>query len=73
MVGGDTNPYYRDFIRAMTEIGYEGYIELRALPPVARRRMARRSTSDIAHQNAQLAAEFMRELIDAELVPARGS
>ena len=27
---------------------------------------------DTPHQNAQLAAEFMRELIDAESVPASG-
>ena len=26
VVGVDTNTYYRDFVRAMAEIGYEGYI-----------------------------------------------
>src|SRR5262249_59377948 len=26
VVGGDTNRYYADFARAMTEIGYDGYI-----------------------------------------------
>ena len=35
---GDTNQYYRDFVRAMREIGYERLHQLRAVPPVARGR-----------------------------------
>ena len=65
VVGEDTNQYYRDFVRAMREIGYNGYIgyELCHQLPVVDGQ-----TVDIeyAHENAQLAAEFMRELIDAE-------
>ena len=69
VVGEDTNEYYRDFIRAMIDIGYEGYLgyELCHQLPVVNGQ-----TVDIsyANHNAQLAAEFMREIIDAELVPA---
>ena len=69
VVGEDTNEYYRDFIRAMIDIGYEGYFgyELCHQLPVVNGQ-----TVDIsyANHNAQLAAEFMREIIDAELVPA---
>jgi sugar phosphate isomerase/epimerase len=69
VVRGDTNEYYRDFVRSMREIGYEGYFgyELcHQLPVVAGQ------TVDIefAHQNARLAAEFMRELIEAESLAA---
>src|SRR5262249_34482904 len=69
VVGDDTNTYYRDFIRAMREIGYTGYLsyELCHQLPVVNGQ-----TVDIgyAHQNAELAARFMRELIDADLVQA---
>ena len=69
VVGGETNEYYRDFVRAMIDIGYEGYIsyELCHQLPVVNGQ-----TVDIgyANHNAQLAAEFLREIIDAELVPA---
>jgi sugar phosphate isomerase/epimerase len=69
VIGEDTNRYYRDFVRAMREIGYNGYLsyELCHQLPVVDGQ-----TVDIgyAHQNAELAAEFMRELIEAELVPA---
>ena len=71
VVGQDTNEYYRDFVRAMADIGYEGYIsyELCHQLPVVNGQ-----TVDIsyANHNAQLAAEFMRDLIVAELVPASG-
>jgi sugar phosphate isomerase/epimerase len=61
-VRGDTNQYYRDFVRAMRDIGYEGYMSYELchdLPVVDGQ------TVDIgyAHQQAQLAAEFMRDLI----------
>lgn len=62
VVTGDTNQYYRDFVRAMNDIGYRGYLsyELCHRLPVVDGQ-----TVDIsfAHQNAQLAAEFMRDLI----------
>jgi sugar phosphate isomerase/epimerase len=66
---GDTNQYYRDFVRAMRDIGYQGYMSYELchpLPAVDGR------TVDIsyAHQNAQLAAAFMRDLIESEPVPA---
>jgi sugar phosphate isomerase/epimerase len=69
VVGVDTNEYYRDFVRAMAEIGYDGYMsyELCHQLPVVNGQ-----TVDIsyAHENARLAAEFMRDLIASELVPA---
>jgi len=65
---GDTNQYYKDFVRAMHVIGYQGYLsyELCHTLPVIDGQ-----TVDIgyAHQNAQLAAEFMRDLIESESVP----
>ncbi len=63
VVRGDTNQYYRDFVRAMREIGYEGYISYELCHPLP---VVDGQTVDIgyAHQNAQLAAEFMRDLID---------
>jgi len=66
VVGGDTNQYYRDFVRSMSEIGYEGYIgyELCHQLPVVDGQTVGIEFADI---NAQLAAEFMRELIDAEV------
>jgi sugar phosphate isomerase/epimerase len=69
VVRGDTNEYYRDFVRSMRDIGYEGYFgyELCHQLPVVNGQ-----TVDIefAHQNAQLGAEFMRELIEAESLVA---
>ena len=65
VVTGETNQYYRDFVRAMNEIGYEGYIgyELcHQLPVVDGRTVG----IDYADQNAEQAALFMRALIDAE-------
>ena len=71
IVRGDTNEYYRDFVRSMRDIGYEGYFgyELCHQLPVVNGQ-----TVDIefAHQNAQLAAEFMRELIEVESLAASG-
>ncbi|MFO0892311.1 MAG: sugar phosphate isomerase/epimerase family protein [Isosphaeraceae bacterium] len=65
VVMGDTNQYYRDFIRAMHDIGYKGYFgyELCHQLPVVDGQ-----TVDIgyAHQNARLAAEFLREIITSE-------
>jgi sugar phosphate isomerase/epimerase len=65
VVGEDTNGYYRDFVRAMNEIGYNGYIgyELcHQLPVVEGQTVG----IEYADEQARLAAEFMRALIDAE-------
>ena len=66
VVGEETDQYYRDFIRSMSEIGYEGYLgyELcHQLPVVDGQTVG----IEYADQNAQMAAEFMRELIDSEV------
>jgi len=63
IVGEDTKRYYRDFVRSMNEIGYEGYIgyELcHQLPVVDGQTVG----IEYADQNARMAAEFMRDLID---------
>lgn len=61
IVGDDTNQYYRDFIDAMREIGYKGYFgyELCHQLPTANGRTV---GIEYAHHNAQLAAEFLRDL-----------
>jgi sugar phosphate isomerase/epimerase len=71
VIGGDTNQYYRDFVRSMNEIGYSGYIgyELCHKLPVVDGQTVGIEFADI---NAQLAAEFMRELIDAEVAVLSG-
>jgi sugar phosphate isomerase/epimerase len=68
VIGEETNRYYRDFVRSMNEIGYDGYIgyELCHQLPVINGQTV---GIEYADQNAQLAAEFMRELIASE-VPA---
>jgi sugar phosphate isomerase/epimerase len=72
IVTGDTNQYYRDFVRAMRDIGYKGFIgyELCHQLPVVDGQ-----TVDIrfAHENARLAARFMRELIESESVGSKAS
>ncbi|WP_435009556.1 sugar phosphate isomerase/epimerase family protein [Tundrisphaera lichenicola] len=68
VIGEETNRYYADFVRSMNEIGYDGYIgyELcHQLPVIDGQTVG----IDFADQNAKMAAEFMRELIEAE-VPA---
>ena len=65
VVTGETNHYYRDFARAMHEIGYHGYISYELchqLPVVNGETVG----IEFAHKNAQLAAEFMREIVKAE-------
>ncbi len=71
VVQGDTNQYYRDFIRSMDEIGYKGYVsyELCHQLPVVDGQTV---NIEYAHQNAQLAAEFMRDLITTEARSASG-
>ena len=68
---GDTNQYYRDFVRAMRSIGYKGYLSYELCHPLP---VVGGQTVDIAyaHENAQLAAEFMRDLIESESVSTRG-
>ena len=68
---GDTNQYYGDFVRAMRAIGYGGYLSYELCHPLP---VVDGQTVDIgyAHENAQLAAEFMRDLIESESVPASG-
>ena len=66
VVGEDTNRYYRDFARCMGEIGYDGYIgyELcHQLPVVDGRTVG----IEYADEQARLAAEFMRTVIDQEI------
>src|SRR5204863_5524602 len=72
VVTGVTNQYYQDFARAMQEISYDGYISYELchqLPVVNGETVG----IEFAHKNAQLAAEFMREIIKAEYAnkPAR--
>ena len=65
IITGETNQYYRDFARAMHEIGYHGYTSYELchqLPVVNGETVG----IEFAHKNAQLAAEFMREIIKAE-------
>ncbi len=65
VITGETNKYYRDFARAMHEIGYQGYTSYELchqLPVVNGETVG----IEFAHKNAQLAAEFMREIIKAE-------
>jgi sugar phosphate isomerase/epimerase len=66
IVGEDTNRYYADFARAMTEIGYDGYIgyELcHQLPVIDRHTVG----IEYADEQARLAAEFMRAIKAADV------
>jgi len=65
VITGETNQYYRDFARAMHEIGYQGYTSYELchqLPLLNGETVG----IEFAHKNAQLAAEFMRGIIQAE-------
>jgi sugar phosphate isomerase/epimerase len=62
VVGGETNQYYRDFVSAMRGIGYQGYLSYELchqLPLVDGQTVG----IEFAHKNAELAAEFMREIL----------
>jgi sugar phosphate isomerase/epimerase len=62
IVQGETGQYYEDFIQAMKEIGYTGYISYELcheLPKVNGQAVG----IEFAHKQAQLAQEFMRQLI----------
>jgi sugar phosphate isomerase/epimerase len=63
VIGPDTNQYYKDFVTAMRGIGYEGYLSYELchqLPLVNGQTVG----IEFADQNAQLAAEFMKELVE---------
>jgi sugar phosphate isomerase/epimerase len=67
---GETNRYYRDFVLAMKNIGYQGYISYELcheLPTVGGETVG----IEFAHLNARLAAEFMRRIIHEECNGAR--
>jgi sugar phosphate isomerase/epimerase len=71
VITGQTNQYYRDFARAMREIGYRGYTSYELchqLPVVNGETVG----IEFAHKNAQLAVEFMREIIKAEYATKPG-
>src|SRR5262249_34340588 len=71
VVGEDTNRYYADFARAMTAIGYDGYIgsELcHQLPGVDGLTVG----IEYADEQARLAAEFMRAILGAVVGEAVG-
>jgi hypothetical protein len=62
VVGEETRQYYLDFARAMHEIGYQGYISYELchqLPVVNGQTVG----IEFADHNAELAAEFMREIL----------
>jgi sugar phosphate isomerase/epimerase len=64
VVGIDTHDYYRDFAAAMRDIGYKGYIgyELcHQLPLEAGQTVG----IEYAHQSAQLAQQFMRQIVNS--------
>jgi protein FrlC len=62
VVGTETRQYYHDFAQAMHAIGYQGYLSYELchqLPVVNGQTVG----IEFADMNAQLAAEFMRQLI----------
>ena len=64
VIKGETNQYSRDFIRSMRAIGYTGYLSYELchdLPLVN----GQTPGIDFADENARLAAEFMRGLIES--------
>jgi sugar phosphate isomerase/epimerase len=64
VVVGETKQYYTDFIAAMREIGYKGYISYELcheLPKINGLTV----DMDFARHNARLAAKFMRQILQA--------
>jgi sugar phosphate isomerase/epimerase len=62
VVEGETNQYYQDFVAAMRDINYQGYLSYELchqLPVVNGQTVG----VEFADHNARLAAEFMRDLI----------
>jgi sugar phosphate isomerase/epimerase len=66
VVGEDTNRYYADFVRSMAAMDYDGYFgyELCHQLPVVNGQTV---GIEYADENARLAAEFLRGLIDSEI------
>src|SRR5204863_1335678 len=65
VITGETSQYYLDFARAMHRIGYRGYTSYELchqLPVVDGETVG----IEFAHKNAQLAVEFMREIVKEE-------
>ena len=61
VIGIDTHDYYRDFVLAMKDIGYKGYFgyELCHQLPLENGQTV---GIEYAHQSAQFAAQFMRDI-----------
>jgi len=61
---GDTNQYYSDFVRAMRDIDYRGYLSYELCHPLP---VVDGQTVDVsyAHEQARLAAKFMRDFIES--------
>jgi sugar phosphate isomerase/epimerase len=62
VVGDETRQYYQDFAKAMREIGYQGYTSYELchqLPVVNGETVG----VEFAHRNAELAAQFMRQIL----------
>jgi hypothetical protein len=55
--------YYLDFVAGMRQIGYDGYIGYELCHPLPRVD-GRTVGIEFADQNAQLAAEYMRTIIE---------
>src|SRR5262249_46973259 len=71
VVGQETNRYYPDFVRAMREIGYGGYLGFElchTLPVVDGQTVG----IEYADEQARLAAEFMRSILNAEVGATAG-
>jgi sugar phosphate isomerase/epimerase len=71
VITGETNQYYADFARSMADIQYDGYIgyELcHQLPLVNGQTVG----IEYADEQARLAAEFMRQIVEAEVVATSG-
>jgi sugar phosphate isomerase/epimerase len=58
-------PNYPAFVRAMDEIGYDGYISYELCHPIWMQGSRRRAGLDYAHEQAALALEYMRQLREA--------
>ena len=62
VVLGGTNRYYRDFIQAMREIGYNGYLSYELCHDLPKEN-GQTVGIEFAHNQARLAAEFMRGML----------
>jgi sugar phosphate isomerase/epimerase len=64
VVGIDTHDYYRDFVSAMRDIGYKGYFgyELCHQLPIEGGQTV---GIEYAHHNAQLAQQFLRQIMQS--------